>query len=93
MPNRHRKESSTVLDVLTWTALETEKLMGSISKYLEADCDSIVIFFKNMWLAGQKFPPHLIAETKALVFKLINDLEMESAQDTCVCACGISKIQ
>lgn len=71
---RHRNDSSTELDVLETRGHEREKLMSSISKSMEADCDSASIFFKSIAMTVKKIPPYLIVKANASLLKLINDL-------------------
>lgn len=94
MPQRHRTDSLSddILDVLERRPLEREKLLDNISRSVEDDCDATLIFFKSMAMTVKKFPPHLVAEAKISVLKIINDLEIKSSQATCNCACHTANV-
>lgn len=94
VPQRHRTDSLSddVLDVLERRSLEREKLLDNISRTVEDDCDATLIFFKSMAMTVKKFPPHLVAEAKIAVLKIINDLDIKSSQATCNCACHTANV-
>ncbi|XP_023311380.1 transcription factor Adf-1-like [Anoplophora glabripennis] len=77
---RRRDDNTQILEILKQRSADREKIMENIksSKSDAADQDPVLLFFKSMAITVNTFEPELIAEAKARIFGIVNELEIRS---------------
>lgn len=77
---RRKDDNTKIFDLLQKRSSEREKILHEMSSSKNDDADPLLLFFKSMAMTVKTFEPQLIAEAKARIFGIVNELEIRSLQ-------------